>query len=201
MDADNTGEELAATIRLVDAIRAWAESYGSAVSISESINPGDEYGSYCAMTLRPRRPSACELEIHFVPANPPQVGVALDSRDRLVEGHQLPVAFRSASESQVKALFFEPRVLSLDTLDAICRAVSAGVIDLNVGIIGRHLVATNGGLRLSTYVLTMHGVSSVPFVVLKMLQPLGLARVLPVIYEPWLPDAPSGGDQPLNRVR
>jgi len=182
----NHTEDLNATQRLLDTIRAWAAACASTVAVSEVTNPADEFGSYCVMNLTPSRISSCELEILFIPGNPPQVGVLLDSWGRLVEGHHLLVEPPSGKERQFKTLFLEPRALSADTLGAICRAVSEGRIDVRAGIIGRRLVATEGSVRLSTRSLQMQGVTLVPLMIPKMLRRFGLGKVLSIQYEPWL---------------
>jgi hypothetical protein len=157
---NDSAEGLLATERLINAVRSWYvdNAFQSHVTDSEILNPRDEFGSYSYIAFHPSRTSSCELEIRFIPSNPPQVDIVLDSWIRLAEGHNLQVAPLRSSAREFKCLFLEPRAMSVQELLGICDAVAGASIDLFAGIIGDHLIATGGGVRSGSRFIRMQSI-------------------------------------------
>jgi hypothetical protein len=154
----------------------------AAVRIEREPDPHSEYEPSVAMRFRPKRQRECNLDITITDTG--YCGLFVDSWSRLAARYGIGYSKPHPPAEDVIALYLEPRLLPAELVLAACKAVAAGEVHLEIGIVLNRIVGTRGFLRLPTGPFRMDGVGA-PMVVSKMLEKAKLGAIQRVVYDPW----------------
>jgi hypothetical protein len=153
------------------------------VDVMKERNPWGEYGPSTVIRFRPTRQRACNLDVLVLDDG--SCGFFVDSWSRLAARCGLEYSRLGLASEDFVALFLEPSPLSGSLVLAVCKAVAAGEIHLEVGLILNRIVCTRGFLRTPSGPFRMHGVGG-PMLISKILGRAGLGTVRRITYDPWL---------------
>jgi hypothetical protein len=164
-------------LRLLD---QWSTTIPPAtVAIEREPDPQSEYGPSVEIRFRPKRQRACNLDITITDS-----GLAVDSWSRLAARYGVGYSKPHPPAEDFVALYLEPRLLPAELVLAACKAVAAGEVHLEIGIVLNRIVGTRGFLRLPVGPFRMDGVGA-PMLVSKMLEKAKLGAIRRVVYDPW----------------
>lgn len=161
----------------------WLESLPAEyVRAERDTSMTDEYESELVVTLTPKLPRTCGMEIWVVRED--YVGFGLGEWKRLAAdfGLQLP----SDASARFFALFAEPRSMPGALLRRVCETVSEGAFDLRLAIRNGVIAGSSGKLAIPELDKSLHGVGG-GFIWAPLSKAAGLGDVRQIHLEPWVP--------------
>jgi hypothetical protein len=176
-----TDEPSASILRLLD---EWIATIPpEAVDVTKELDPEGEYGPSTMLRFRPKRQGACYLEILILDDG--SCGFDVDLWSRLAARCGVNYSRLGLPADDFTALFLEPSSLPRNLMLAICKAVAAGEIHLEIGLVWGRIVCTRGFIRTPSGPVRMNGVGG-PLVTSKILEIVGKGAVRRIPYDPWL---------------
>lgn len=167
---------MSGSAELLDLLEGWVRSLPPGSAEVGRTRETDEYGPSTVLRLRPG-PGACALDVTVLDDG--ACGLGLDAWSRLAARLGVGASRLGLDVADFTALFHEPAALPAERVLEVCRAVAAGAVHLEAGVLRGRIVCTRGHVRTASGPFRMHGVGG----------PLLLGRVLGSVhrvhYAPW----------------
>lgn len=167
-------------------VEAWVTTFPpDTLSVSQlPIPDDDDYGLELILLVEPSRTGACPVEIGVIkPAAGSTVYICLDKWAAIARRAGLRLSDEQ-HKGELVGLYVEPIQLSVEQVSEICKAVAAGSVTLEIGVIAGKLVSTAGYVNLRGGRFNMRGIGG-GRTFLKLTDRLGLTETRRIKYEPW----------------
>ena len=161
---------------LLDLLEGWIASLPPGSARVGRTRETDEYGPSTVLRLRPG-PTACALDVTVLDDG--ACGLGLDAWSRLSARLGVGASRLGLPARDFTALFREPAALPAQRVLEVCRAVAAGAVHLEAGVLRGRIVCTRGHVRAAPGPFPMNGVGG-PLLVSRL-----LGTVHRVQYAPW----------------